>query len=246
MRTAAAVCMLLVLAPAAVAQQPTTGILQFSVSVSANGLVRKPPDQAVVSLAVENVAPNARAAAQQNAQRMDVVIKAIKQAGIPADRIRTTGYNLMPEYQYTQPTPNHPGEQKLVGYRASNMVQVTVDSIPRVGPVIDVAIAAGANRANGVSFQLRDPDAARREALRMAVANARQDAETLAQASGHQLGELVQLSTTGAIVPPPVPMIMGAKRMQAEDVTTPVEPGELEISATVLAVYHLIGGAAAR
>ena len=246
MRAAAAVWLVLAFAPAAAAQQVATVPTEPTVSVSGNGMVRKTPDQAVVSLAVENVAANARTAAQQNAQHMDAVIRAIKQAGIPAERIRTSGYNLSPEYQYTQPTPNRPGEQKLIGYRAMNMVQVIVDSIPRVGPVIDAGIAAGANRAMGVNFQLRDPEAARREALRLAVGNARQDAETLAQASGHQLGSLMQLNTTGAVMPPPVPMMMGAKRMQAEDVTTPVEPGEMEVTATVLAMYHLVGGSPQR
>ena len=242
MRTAAAVWLVLALAPAAAAQQPVAVSLEPTVSVSANGTVRKTPDQALVSLAVENVAGNARSAAQQNAQRMDAVIRAIKQTGIPAEHIRTSGYNLMPEYQYTQPTPTRPGEQKLTGYRASNTVQVTVDSIPQVGALIDAAIAAGANRAMGVNFQLRDPDAARREALRLAVASARQDAETLAQASGKQLGSLMQLSTTGGVMPPPMPMMMRAVAMQAEAATTPVEPGEMEITATVLAVYHLMGG----
>ncbi len=244
MRTVAAVSMLLALAPAVAAQQATPTVAEIpTISVSATGTVHRTPDQAVVSLAVENVASNARNAAQQNAQRMEAVIRAIRQAGIPSEHIRTSGYNLMPEYQYTQPTPTRPGEQKLTGYRATNMVQVTVDSIARVGPVIDAAIAAGANRANGVNFQLRDPEAVRREALRLAVAHAREDAETLAQASGRQLGTLLQLSTTGAMVPPPVPMMMRAGAMAAE-ATTPVEPGEMDITATVLAVYRVIGGGA--
>src|SRR5512143_2637546 len=122
MKAAAAVWMLLALASGAAAQQTAPPPPEPAVSVSANGTVRKTPDQAVISLAVENVAANARSAAQQNAQRMDAVIRAIKQTGIPAERIRTSGYNLMPEYQYTQPTPNRPGEQKLIGYRAMNMV----------------------------------------------------------------------------------------------------------------------------
>lgn len=248
MRAAAAVVAGLALsglaagAPMAAQQPAVPSPIPGTITVTGTGTIRRAPDQAVVSLAVETMSPTARASAQQNAQRMDAVIRAIRQAGVPADHIRTTSYNLNPEYQYTQPTPNRPGEQKLVGYRATNMVEVRVDSIPRVGAVVDAAVEAGANRANGISYQLRDPDAARREALRAAVQNARADAQTLAEAAGQQLGQMLQLTNAG-FVQPPIPMFEARKVMdaQAPPPPTPVEPGQLEITATVTAVYLIAG-----
>lgn len=232
---------------AARAQQPgvlqPTGELVRSVTVNATGTVRRAPDQAVISLAVETMAKNARDAAQQNADRMERVIRAIRQSGIPGERIRTTSYSLSPEYQYTQPTPDRPGEQKLLGYRASNQVEVRVDSIPRVGVVLDAAIGAGANRAMGISYQLRDPDSARREALRAAVANARLDAEAIATAAGQQLGPVIQMNVGGFVQPPPVPMFEARKAMDmAAQAPTPVEAGQMEITASVTAVYRLLAG----
>jgi uncharacterized protein YggE len=225
------------------AQQPATpggmASAHRTVSVSGTATVRKAPDQAVISLAVETNAPTAQDAAQRNAQRMAAVVRAVRSAGIPAERIRTTGYNLNPEYRYTNPAPGQTGEQKLVGYRATNTLEVLVDSIPRVGPVLDAAVAAGANRANGISYQLREPEAARREALRLAVANARQDAEALAAAAGVPLGELLELSSTG-MVRTPGPVFARADMALAGAATpTPVEPGQLEITAAVSAVYRL-------
>ncbi len=210
-----------------------------TISLSATATVRRAPDQAMVSLAVETRAANARQAAQQNAQHMDAVIRALRDAGIPAERIHTESYNLSPEYQYVQPTPGKPGEQRLVGYMASNSVRVQVDSIPRVGTTIDAAIAAGANRATGIAFQLRDPDTARRDALRLAMETARKDAEALAGAAGQTLGPLLQL-TSGIEQPRPLFAMAGA-RLAAADVTapTPVEPGQLEITATVSVTYRL-------
>ncbi len=246
MRRAAAVLTALALTAPAMARAQQTGSVQSAfggITVIGTGTVRRTPDVAVVSLAVETMAANARAAAQDNATRMDAVIRALRQAGIPAEKIRTTSYNLNPEYQYTQATPTKPGEQRLVGYRASNTVEVRVDSIPRVGLVLDAAVAAGANRALGISYQLRDPDAARREALRAAVANAHADAQALAEAAGQKLGPLLGLSTSG-FVQPPMPMFGARKVMDmAAQAPTPVEPGELEISATVTAVYWIAGPA---
>ncbi len=244
-RAAAVLAALTLACPAAArAQQvaPPTGEVVRTISLSATGTVRRPPDQAVVSLAVETRAPNARQAAQQNATRMDAVVRALRDAGIPAAQIHTESYNLSPEYQYVQPTPGKPGEQRLVGYVASNSVRVQVDSIARVGPTIDAAIAAGANRATGISFQLRDPDAARRDALKLAMETARQDAQALAQAAGQTLGPLLQI-TTGVEQPRPL-FAMRADRAApaaAPAPPTPVEPGQLEITATVTVVYRLTG-----
>ena len=244
MRRAAAVLTVLALTAPVASRAQQAGAEQTAVraiTVIGTGTIRRTPDVAVVSLAVETMAANARAAAQDNATRMDSVIRALRQAGTPAERIRTTSYSLNPEYQYTQATPTKPGEQRLVGYRASNTVEVRVDSIPRVGLVLDAAVAAGANRALGISYQLRDPDAARREALRAAVANARADAQALAEAAGQRLGTLLELSTSG-FVRPPTPMFEARKVMDmAAQAPTPVEPGELEVTATVTAVYRIAG-----
>ncbi len=241
-RAAAVLLTLTLAAPAAArAQQvlPTSPEPAHTIALTAVGTVQRAPEQAIISLAVETQAATARAAAQQNAQEMGAVVRALRQAGIPAERIRTQGYNLFPDYRYVQPTPGQPGEQKLVGYRASNTVRVQVDSIARVGATLDAAVAAGANRAMGISYQLRDPDAARRDALRLAVENARRDAEALAQAAGLPLGPLLQLSTATE-GPRPFYAEAAARSMAgAAPAPTPVEPGQMDVTATVSAVFRL-------
>ncbi len=231
-------------APAAAQQVvPASAELVRTISLSATGTVRRTPDQAVVSLAVETRAPTAKQAAQQNAQKMDAVIRAIRAAGIPGERIQTEGYNLNPDYTFVNGGPGRPNEQRLVGYVANNTVRVVVDTIARAGAVVDAAIAAGANRANGISYQLRDPDAARRDALKLAVEAARRDAEALAQAAGQSLGALLQLSTGYQETPRPLfAMRADMAAPAAAPPPTPVEPGQMEITASVTVVYRLQGG----
>lgn len=242
MTRAAAVLVALAFATpmAAAAQQVTPAPTEVSrtISLSATGTVLRAPDQAIVSLAVQTQAATAREASQLNARRMQAVVRALRQAGIPAEHIRTQSYSLEPRYEY--PKPGRPGEQKLVGYTASNTVRVQVDTIGRVGATLDAALAAGANRAMGISYQLRDPEAARREALRRAVANAREDARALAEAAGLPLGPLLQLSTE-AFPPRPVPLLAAARgfAQPAAPAVTPVEPGQMEVVATVSAVFRL-------
>lgn len=211
---------------------------EHTVTVSATGKVTREPDRAVLLLAVESFAATAQEAAAENARKMDALLAALRRSGIDEGRIRTVSYQLNPEYDYRPDRPRVPGEPNIVGYRAVNMVQVTIDDVPRVGPIIDAAIGAGANRVTGLSFQLRDPDAARHDAIRQAISKARAEAEAIASALGRQLGPALQVTTTGAYVPPPQPFAMRADAAVAA-APTPIEPGTLDIQATVLVVYRL-------
>lgn len=206
------------------------------IDVSATGYAQRAPEQAVVRLAVETVGETARAAAASNAERMDDIIDALTDdLDIPRDQIQTVAYRMYPEYAREEGRR----EPEIIGYRVTNVLSVTVDGPERAGAVIDASLAAGANRVEGLSFQLRDVDSARAEALRNAMRKAREEARILAEAAGLNLGEPIVISTsTSGPVPPPMPMYARAEAA-AMDVATPVEPGQLEVRATVSVQYAI-------
>jgi uncharacterized protein YggE len=207
-------------------------------NVSAQGSTKSEPDQAVLNLAVETAAPTARAAAQGNATKMDALVTSMKALGISGPNIRTISYDLQPEYSYPKPGENNPPQ--ITGYRAINAVQVVVDTIARAGKIIDAAVATGANRMNGISFQLRDPESARLEALKDAVRSARAQAEAVAQALGQHLGQVLTVTANYQSVRPPSPMpMMALMKVSSEQAPTPVEGGEIEVQASVNITYRL-------
>lgn len=222
---------------AAWAQAPAAR--EQTVTVSAVGRVAREPDRAVLLLAVESFATTAREAAAANARKMDALLAALRRLGLGEDDVRTVSYQLNPEYEFSPAEPRRQPEQRLVGYRAVNTVSVTIDEVDRVGAVIDAAVDAGADRVTGLSFQLRDPEAARREALREAVAKANAEAEALAAALGRRLGPALTV-TTGGRFPPPIPVAYDMRVRAAEmAVPTPIEPGTLDVEAAVTVVYRL-------
>lgn len=224
------------------AQQPTDSGPR-TITVSANATVQREPDRATVMLAVESQAESAQAAAAANAGLMERVLGAVRAAGVPDGQIRTVGYDLHPVYaRIPEPRPGEVEEPRIVGYRAVNTVRVEVDGIPRVGGIIDAALEAGANRVDGVYFELRDRDAAFAEALQRAVEKARAQAEVAARAAGQQLGEPRHIVLGGEYMPPPAPMPMYRREaMDAAMASTPVQAGTLDIGATVTITYELIG-----
>ena len=197
------------------------------------GEVEATPDEATLNFAVETSAPTSQEAAQQNAQQMDALIAALVAAGVPRNEIETRNFSIYPEYV----TDDRGENPRVRAYRVSNHVSFETTRLAEVGSLIDAGIAAGANRIDGISFGLRNPDAAEAEALREAVANARASAETLAQALGVPLGPILHASTSTNPIRP-VPMMMGrAEAVQLQAFDTPIQPGQQTVQARVTLVF---------
>jgi hypothetical protein len=209
-----------------------------TITVDATGTVERAPERARLLLAVESEASTAAEAGRANAGQMDRLVAALRQLGLTGPAVRTVGYDLSPIYGRTD-DPRGIASPRITGYRATNTVQVEIDTIARVGPIIDATLAAGANRVAGLNFELRDPDAARVVALREAMASAHAEASALAAAVGETLGPPISIQTSGGgHYPPPMPMYRGVA-MDMAQAPTPIEPGTLTVSANVLVVYRI-------
>lgn len=226
----------LLAAPAAVSAQEAAAEPR-TITINSTGTVEREPEQGVILLAVESEAPTARAAADANATRMAELVAALREARVPDRQIRTISYELRPEYTRQERATEPP---RITAYRAINMVQVTVDTVARMGGVIDAAIASGANRVANISFQLRDSRSAHLEAVALAVANARREAEIIAQAAGERLGHALSITTGGYHAPPPAPAPMYRQMDMAQAAPTPIEGGTLAVTASVTIVFRLV------
>ena len=103
-----------------------------------------------------------------------------------------------------------------------------------------MSVSGGANRVANLSFELRDPESARMEALRIAMERARREAETLASAAGQKLGVPLNLSSSSHYQPRQYMMRdMAEMAMAAPPAPTPIEAGSLTITANVNAVYKM-------
>ncbi len=209
------------------------------VSVSGSASVERPPDLAVVRVGIETQAEEA-SEAQRAANRVAAaILDSIGELGVPEDAIQTSRLQLFPVYETPQPGPARGGERRVTGYRATNAVSVSLEDLEKIGPVVDAAIDSGANRIDSVDLRLEDDAEARREALAGAVLDARDKAETIARALGHQLGSVVEVVEGGVSAPPVYLREAAIGRMAADSGATPVATGRLTVSASVTVRYRL-------
>lgn len=213
--------------------------------VSGSAMMQAAPDHATVRLGATARAAEAAAAQDQVNQVMRRAIDAVRALGVEEKDIRTADLSLYPIHEQPQPMPGRehmPQEPRISGYQASNTIVVELTDLSRIGPVIDAVVNAGANQLQGVHFSLQNDTEARAAALEKAVADARRKAEALARAAGVQLGPIMEIAEGGAYVQPPMPMGYARGAAMEMAAPTPVQPGQLDVHASVTMVFHLRGG----
>lgn len=224
--------------------QPTTsapGAAQAAteskgITVVGRGEAFGAPDRAEINVGVETFAETVEESTSQNQTTVESIMEALEAEGIAREDIQTSNYNLWAEQIY-----GDRGPEGIAGYRVSNQVRVVIRDIEQVSDVIAAATGAGANNIYGVSFSVADPAALEAEARTEAIANARERAESLAELSGVELGDIVVISEVigqpGAM--PYVERAMGGGAM-AEGAAGPgISPGQLSVGVEVQVTFAI-------
>lgn len=207
-----------------------------TLSVSGTGEMMTSPDIARITVGVLTENPDVRTAQQENARIMDGMIEALIASGIPREDIQTVGYSIYPVYDESV----RPFGQKIRYYQVVSMVQVTVRDISRTGGFIDIAVNNGANQVSSVSFSLSPEreQAVRGQVLTMAARNARVDADVAASATGVTIIGVKSVNVGQVYVPVTYDnRYSAAAEMKVGAVPTPIEAGQVRVSAQVSITY---------
>lgn len=217
------------------AQQPDISAPIPSISVASRGEVKVTPDRATIQISVQTKGATAATAASENARKQKSVIDALKALGLGDKDISTSGYNVYPEQRYEANR-----EPVITGYNVTNTITVDLKTITMVGRVIDAALAKGANMINSLQFYSSNVQAARHEAIAIAIRNARADADAAARAAGGSITELLEVTIGAYYTPPPRPIAlkaMGVEAAQAQD--TPISAGDETVTVDISTRWRL-------
>ena len=223
----AGIVLAVLMAASSAAAQDATSTSTPTVVTTGEAVVRRAPDQAFVTIAVETRAASPRQAQQLNADAMTSVQQRITTARIERNAIRTTGYSIQQEFEFAN------GRRTPRGYIARNGVEIRVDEVDRTGELLDAFVDAGATTVTGVRFDVKDRASAEREALRLAVVDARARAEAMAAGAGRNVDRVVRIADAVQPRYRAEPMLMSAQRGAVAESITPIEAGPIEIRAQV-------------
>lgn len=203
-------------------------------TVTGQGEIKVKPDTAVLTIGVVTEDKSSQNAVRANAEASQKVQAAIKGTGIAEKDIQTSNYSVQPVYE-----ADHPGRRAtIVGFRVYNQVRVTIREIAKLSSVIDAATEAGSNTIEGINFTKENQTEVENEALAKAVADARRKADQLAKAADIEIRGVWEINESG-INRPPWPMYAMAKDAGFGGASTPIQPGEVSVTANVTVVYQL-------
>ena len=217
-----------------------------TITVSGTGQATLAPDIANISFSVQNTAATVAEAQTASTKQANAALDYVKGQGIAEKDVKTTSYNISPQYSYpnpcqtSYPCPAYTGTPKITGYEVSETVSVKVRKLESVGTLLEGLGKLGVQNVNGPNFALEDintgPDAARADA----IANARSQAQLLAGQLGVRLGKIVNFSESNGGYN--YPMMNQSAGMYAKDAAAPapqIAAGENSYSASVSITYEI-------
>lgn len=228
----------------------SVGFTNGTVTVTRSASVALEPDHAILNLGVEGIASTVASARQTAAERMTAVLEAVKEAGVAEDDIATTMFEIAPETEWIEEEVElangeslRRGRSRIVGYSVRNGIETIVRDLNTVGDVIDAAAVAGGNtfRVPRINFSADDQGTAIDQARRLAAADAQRVAQLYANSLGFILGPVVDMTEYGTS-----PVLRADFEVAAQSgygVSTPIIPGDLDVSATVEVSFAILGAA---
>lgn len=184
-RCSSIVAAFIVLARSASAQLTTADVAHPEVTAIGRGSVQLTPTRAGLSATVVTRASSAEEAASQNSRLVSNTRGALRNAGLSDAEIRRVSYNV---------EQNTDSRGKPDGFVARYTLRIETSQLDNIGRIVDAALSGGANEISSVQFFAPNADDQRREAIRLAVAAARSDADVIAKAAGGSLGRLISVN----------------------------------------------------
>jgi uncharacterized protein YggE len=204
------------------------------ISVSGQGKIYAKPDVAILVLGVENRGAKISDIVKDNTDKMNKIIKDVKDSGVDEKDIQTTQYSITPEYNWTEK-----GGRIFIGYVLAQQITVKIRDFEKVGSILDKATTDGANAVGDLQFTIDNPEAVQAEARQKAIDQAKIKAQTLAKQSGLKITKLINVSEGYQSMPQPMYGKGGGVAMESASVAPQIQPGQMEIDSAVTLTYRV-------
>jgi len=207
-------------------------------SVSGTAEVLAEPDRAQVTLGIEARKPQLEAARTEVARGIDAILKLTRELKIDAKDVRTTRLTVQPEYDWNSSTR----ERRFVGYYVARQAEVVVRDLEQLGLLLERAVTLGANNVGEPRLESSRRREFERQALELAIKDARLNAEAAARAANATLGAVRNIDSTMTYTPLPMALgnVMTARAMSGDtERAATYQAGQLTFSASVRVLYDL-------
>ncbi len=220
--------------------------IKNTITVSGKGEAVTIPDIATFSFSVSEVAKEVAVAQEAAKKKSDAAIQAMKDNGVEERDIKTTSYNINPNYDYTQRICNTfscpPSTPVLTGYTVSQTVSVKVRDTKKAGTLLQAIGTLGVQNVDSLQFSIDDIDGVKADARKMAIEDAKEKAQILAKDLGVKIVRIISFEdqTYDPIFPYAARdgAELSAVKNQASSPPN-IPAGEQKVTANVVITYEI-------
>lgn len=222
-----------------------------TIRVTGKGQIRVCPDMTVVTMDLKGMYPNYDETLQHSSEDTEVLKTVLGEFGFERADLKTLSFDVDTEYESYEERHGARKEYKrrLIGYRFTHRLKVEFPSDnERLGKILYALANCSVRPELRLSYTIKDQEAAKREMLGKAVADAKGKAAVLANAAGVSLREIQSIDYSwGEINFEFSPMnrcmsiadegIFGG--MAAKSYAMDIEPDDIEVSDTVTVIWEI-------
>lgn len=219
-----------------------------TINVLGTGEVTSLPDVAQFSFTVRGEGIDAASAQEKSGTIINDLNAYLKEQGVEDKDVKTENYNLNPKYKYEQKPCAYgsycpPGNPVIDGFEVSQTISVKVRKIDTAGTLLSGVGSKGATDISGLNFTVDDDEKLKTEARELAIKDAQQQADKLADALDVRLGRMISYYEDAPMSPyaegyggsPMMDSARSVKSFESVDVPT----GENKVVSKVNLTYEI-------
>jgi uncharacterized protein len=202
------------------------------ISVNGEGKVKAVPDQAHISIAIENKGSNATEIKKLNDQTTEKVVQFLKKFNLPKGDVQTQQVSLSPQYDY---------DRKKYTYIANQTIIVFLRDLGKYNDLMSGLVDTGINRINYITFETSKEEQFKSEARKLAMQDAKKKAEDYVSVLNQKVGKALTINDNTQVIFPRAEKFMVSMAADAVGNGAPetLAIGEIEVTANVSASFLL-------
>ena len=219
--------------------------IPHSISVFGEAEIFMEPDLALVDFAIKSQADTSVLAKKQNDEMTETLMKSLNLLGVPHKSVSMQNLTLKQNTSYDREARKYIDD----GFIVERDFEVRIKDFNQLPELLDLVVAAGAERISGARYVLEDVQAAEELALKQAVANAQAKAEKMCSTLDVGLGNVL-IIMEGHASHPVVPMLerMSAPMLMASSKSAVassagselVPSGDIKVLSQVTVMFEIL------
>lgn len=221
--------------------------MERTIRVTGKGKLKLTPDTVRLRMELNDTEKEYEAVFRKSMEHAEQVKEAFALLGFDKGDLKTIHFEVNTEYEQYQDKRNSSWKRRFVGYKAEHVLKIEFARDRNIlGKVLYVVAALPSRPEFRIEYTVKDTEAAKNELLAAAVRDSKVKAQTLTEAAGVKLGEIVTIDYSWGeveFVSRPTSRLMDADlrfdSLEEDSYEFDIEPDDIDVQDTVTVVWSL-------